>query len=334
MYVINDDIKSSNLKGVYVLTGKEDYLIAQFKNKLLKALTGKNSVRNLQGDMNFAYFHGKETDLVSVRDFAETLPFLSERRVVLIEDADIFNSSGEYLANYLPNKPDTTYFVIVDHNVDKRSKLYKTTDSLGHVAEFKEQNEETLKKWIVGVVHGQNKNITNGALDELLKRVGFDMKLLETELEKLFCYCLEKDAIEKSDVEALTSVQIGDHVFDMIEAMGNKDRQKALDLYYQLLELKVAPMKTLSLLGRQFSILYSVKELRQKGFDKNKIAEKMDMKPFFMGKYLTQAGKFTLSQLKEAINDCAEYDEMIKKGNMVDQMCVELLLIKYSMPTD
>ena len=140
----------------------------------------------------------------------------------------------------------------------------------------------------------------------------------------------EKEAIDLPDVEAVCTTVIGNHIFDMIAAMANKNQMEALRLYYELLALREPPMRILNLIGRQFSQLLMVKDLRNRGYDKRKICEKTEIKPFIVDKYLAQAGKFSTATLKAAMEDCVNFDEAVKKGNIGDRMCVELLLVKYS----
>ncbi len=330
MFVINDDLKAGKLKTVYLLYGQEGYLVRKYRDRLLKAFCGENSKKALKDDMNFTAFSGKEFTVEQVIDLAETLPFFAERRVILLEDTGLFKKDGDKLAEYLGNKPETTVFLFVETEVDKRSKLYKAATSAGHGADFRLQDEETLKRWIVSQVRKEGKQITVRAVMDLLERTASDMELLSHELEKLFCYIGEREAIDIDDVEAVCTTVIGNHIFDMLEAMANKNQMEALRLYYELLALREPPMRILYLIGQQFSKVLMVKDLRNRGYDKRKIAEKTELKPFIVDKYMRQAGKFTTAMLKEAICDCVDFDEAVKTGRMTDRMCVEMLLVKYS----
>ena len=334
MYVINEDLKTGNYKSVYLLYGPEGYLVRRYRDKLLSAFCGGSNKKELEDDMNFTAFVGKDFTTEQVIDLAETLPFFADRRVILMEDSGLFMKDGDKLAEYLATKPESTVFLFVENAVDKRSKLYKAAGATGHAAEFRVQDEDTLKRWIVSLVKKENKQITVRAVEALLERTASDMELLTQELEKLFSYTQEKEAIDLPDVEAVCTTVIGNHIFDMIAAMASKNQMEALRLYYELLALREPPMRILYLIGKQFSQLLTVKDLRNRGYDKRKIAEKTELKPFIVDKYMGQAAKFSTTVLKAAVADCVEFDHAVKSGNMTDRLCVELLLVKYSGVTE
>ena len=164
----------------------------------------------------------------------------------------------------------------------------------------------------------------------LLSRTGTDMGNIDRELEKLICYCMDKDVIEAADVEAITTEQTTNKIFDMVNAIAEHNQRRALDLYYDLLTLKEPPMRIMYLITRQFMILLNVKDMAGKGFDNNTIAKNAGVPPFAVRRNLTQAKGFDIKQLKQAISDGAEYEEAVKTGRMNDQMAVELFLMKYS----
>ena len=153
MQRINEDIKTGNFKQIYLLYGEERYLKNQYTTRLRKALCQDGD------EMNTHFYQGKDFSLGQVIDLAETLPFLAERRVMFFKDTGLFKSGGEKLAEYLANPNDTTFFVFTESEVDKRSKLYKTVQSKGYVAEFTVQDENSLKRWIAGILGREEKNL-------------------------------------------------------------------------------------------------------------------------------------------------------------------------------
>ncbi len=323
MQRLNEDIKSGQLKKVYLLYGEEAYLRKQYKDRLKAALVGDDT-------MNYHYFEGKNLAVGEVIDLAETLPFFAERRLIVIENSGLFKSGGEQLSEYLAGQTETTFFVFVESEVDKRSKLYKAVQSRGSAVEFGEQDETTLKRWILGMMKKEGKNISPSALQYLLEKTGTDMENIKKETEKLFCYCLEKESIEIADIEEICVKRLSSHIFDMVGAIADKKQKLALELYYELLALKEPPMRILFLIARQFNMLLQVKELHKKGFQNKAIGEKVGLPGFIAGKYVTQAGRFTKEELRAAVEACVEAEEAIKTGKMNDNMSVELLIIKYS----
>ena len=153
---------------------------------------------------------------------------------------------------------------------------------------------------------------------------------IDRELEKLLCYCMEKEVIEAADVEAVTTEQTTNKVFDMVNAIAEHNQRKALDLYYDLLTLKEPPMRIMYLISRQFQILLNIKDMSGKGFDNAAMAKNAGIPPFAVRRNLSQAKGFTMQQLKQAIRDGVDYEEAVKTGRMNDQMAVELFLMKYS----
>lgn len=323
---INEDIKNGQFQQIYLLYGEEAYLRKQYKDRLKKAMT-------IDGDtMNYSYFEGKDISVGAIIDLAETLPFFADRRVIIIENSGLFKHGGEQLAEYLSSPAQTAYFIFAEAETDKRSKLFKTVSSKGTAVEFPVQNEATLKKWILGIIKKEGKPITENALNSFLEKTGTDMENIYKELEKLICYCIEKDAIQEKDVADICTKRTSSHIFDMINAIADKQQKKALDLYYDLLSLKEPAMRILFLIARQFNMLLQVKELKAKGYDNKTIGAKVSLPPFIAGKYVAQAAKFKTSDLRTALEACIEAEESVKTGKMNDILSVELLIVRLLVP--
>ena len=116
----------------------------------------------------------------------------------------------------------------------------------------------------------------------------------------------------------------------MVDALGFKNRTKALDIYYDLIANKESPLLILYMLSRQFNIMLQVMELKMNGEDSKKIGEKTGLAPFIVTKTLKQVNNFNYNRIKEALREGVELEEKVKNGNMTDKMAVEMMLIKYS----
>ena len=323
MQHLNEDIKSGQLKKLYLLYGEEAYLRKQYKDRLKSAIIGDDT-------MNCHYYEGKNIVVGEIIDLAETMPFFADKRLIIMENTGLFKSGGEQLAEYLTAQAETVSFVFAETEVDKRSKLFKTVQSKGRAIEFGEQDEATLKRWILGMMKKEGKNISQNALHHLLEMTGTDMENIRKETEKLFCYCMDKEVIEVADIDEICVKRLSNHIFDMVSAIADKKQQKALELYYELLALKEPPMRILFLIARQFNLLLQVKELQKKGFQNKAIGERVGLPGFIAGKYVTQSSRFKKEELRRAVEACVEAEEAIKTGKMNDTMSVELLIVEYS----
>ena len=324
MQKLLQDIKNQEYSQIYLLHGEESYLRKQYRDKLKAALVDDGDT------MNNHYYEGKDTKAEEIIDLAETLPFFASRRVIVIENSGWFQKGGDKMAEYLPGLPDTTYLVFVEPLIDKRSKLYKVVNKQGRISEFAHQDEQTLKRWVLGMLKKEGKNITAADLQFLLERTGTEMAHIKTEMEKLLCYTMEKSEVTREDIEEVCTKRVQNQIFDMINAIADRNQKRALDLYYDLLTLKEPPMRILALIGRQFNLLLQVKELKKKGYSQVVIAEKTGLHGFIVGKYEKQAAQFSTAKLREALEACVEADENVKTGKMNDVMSVEILICRYS----
>ena len=324
MKTIDNDIKMGQLKNVYLLYGTEDYLKRQYRDKLKHALVEPDDT------MNFSAYEGKDINPKELIDLSETLPFFKEKRMILVENSGFFKNSCDDLAEYMSQVPESTCFVFVEEEVDKRSKLFKAASRAGSAVEFETPKEDMLIRWILGRIQREGKKITQSVMQLFLSKTGSDMENIDKELEKLICYTLDKTEISAADVEATCTGQTENKIFEMIDAISAKNQKKALDLYYDLLALKEAPMRILFLIARQFQNLLLIKSMSAKGYPAVSIAKTAGMPSFAVQKNLRQAGAFKINQLKEAIEDCGQAEEDVKTGRMADQLAVELLIVKYS----
>lgn len=321
MQRINNDIKNGQFQQIYLLYGDERYLRRQYRDKLKVALCSDGQ------QMNYHFFEGKNISITEIIDLSETLPFFSDKRIIFIEDSGLYKAGGEQLAQYLPEVNSTTIFVFNESEIDKRSKLYKEVKNHGCIVEFTTQEEALLKRWIAGNLKKEGKKITENTVNLFLTKVGTDMENISMELEKLSCYCIDKEIVTEEDVEAVCTNRISNQIFEMINAIADKKKQMALQLYYDLLALKEAPMRILFLIARQCNMLLQVKEMKKMGHANKEMASKLGLPPFVVGKYITQADKFKTKDLKRAVLECVEAEEAVKTGKMNDKMSIELLIM-------
>ena len=320
MKSLNEDLKTGEFKQIYLLYGEEVYLKKQYKDRLSKAIVNEGDT------MNYSYYEGKGIHPGELIDLAETMPFFSERRLIVVENSGFFKNATPELADYLKELPETSYFLFVEEEVDKRGKLYKAVKAKGRIVELGRQDEHTLVRWILGMVKREGKQISERTVQLLLAKTGDDMENISSELEKLISYTLGRDIVTDEDVETICTTQVTNKIFDMISAISARQTRKAMDLYEDLLTLKEPPMRILFLIARQFNQILQVKELVGKGMDKGTIASKLKLQPFVVGKIMLQAKTFSKEQILSYVNLCVDAEEGVKTGKLQDRLAVELLI--------
>lgn len=321
METLNQDIKSGDFKRFYLLFGEEEFLKQSYKKRLRQAVAGDDT-------MNYNYFEGKGLDVRELISLANTMPFFSDRRLILVEDSGCFKAASDELVEALPDIPDTTCMVFVESAVDKRNRLYKKVKELGSAVELKRQSASQLAVWAGRILAQNGRKITSSDMNLFLERTGDDMETIRTELEKLISYTMGQEIVAREDIEAVTTVQVTNKIFDMVAAIVAGKTKIAMDRYEDLLTLKEPPMRILFLIARQFNQILLVKEMMASGNDKSAIASKLKIPPFAAAKLMPQARNFTKEQLAGCVEACVEAEEAVKTGRLGDRLAVELLIMR------
>lgn len=326
MKTINEHIKTNTYKNVYLIYGEEEYLKKQYRDKLRTAIAGDDT-------MNYSYFEGDKINVKDVLAIADTMPFFADHRLIVIENSGFIKSSNEELADYIKEIPVYLIMVFVESAIDKRNKVYKAiTDKgyEGYVTEMNAPSTAQLQAWIAGLLKAEGKTINRSAVELLLSKTGAGMDLIRTELDKLVSYCMDRTEVTAQDVEEVCVSQTTNKIFDMVAAIGMKNTDQALKLYYDLLTLKEPAMRILYLIVRQFNGLLQTKDGINRGMSQSEMAKAIGVAPFVISKYLPQSKLFSVAQLKEALKECADVEEAVKTGRLDEKIAVELIIVKYS----
>ena len=328
---LKKELDEDTFHQLYLLYGSERYLLLQYKAMLLSKLVNDGDT------MNFTTYQGSSADIPTILSDARTMPFLAERRVVLVEGSGFFTKSVDELTDGLDDLPETSVLIFVEPDVekstgltkavDKRGRLYKKFDQAGGTFSFDTPDEATLISWITGRLSETGKKIEKAVPQRLMAAVGMDMQTLSAETEKLISYTLEKDSIRITDVEAISVSVIEDKVFELVDAISGKNRSKALQLYTDLLNLREPVMKILYLISRQYQLLVQVAQMSDDGTPKESTARIAGFPPFFLKKYQTQALSYSKKQLLDACDACLTADYSIKTGQLSDRNALERLIL-------
>lgn len=331
MEELDKELKSGELKNVYLFYGEEAYLIKQARQKIYDALIPKGSEA-----FNYSFFEGGSVSSSQISDACETLPFMNEKRLVYAKNTELFvqgrKDETESLADYIKSIPETSVLVFTEAKADKRNRLYKAVSKKGRCVELNKLKENDL----IGFVAQRFKNekIDNATALYFLRCVGSDMNSIIKETEKLSAYKNGEGTITKDDIDLICTKSLEAVIFDLVGAIGGKRADKALEIYNNLLIMKESPLMVLSMIARQFRMIIQCKYLAKNNAAPDEIGRAIGIRGFMARDYIRQSGNFTNKTLLEAIKDCLECDINIKTGKISDRLGVEMIIVKYASAAD
>jgi DNA polymerase-3 subunit delta len=328
----------------YLFHGEDEFSqreqLAAFKAKL-----GDPSLVAL----NTSAFDGRTVTLGELRHACDSIPFLADVRLVVVEgwlthlasrrsgekaasDEPAASSKKiiEELVTYLPLLPETTRLVFVEPKKVRDNHpvllLAKSDPKRGIVKAFEPPKGDALIDWIIARATMQGGAISFPAAQLLAESVGEDLRLLDGEVAKLLAYVAGKRPAGEADVKLLTPYAGEADIFQMVDALGQRRGEMATRLMHRLLDGGKHPLELLSMIARQFRLLIQAKELLGEGQRPAAIAKELGVPPFVADKLARQTHNFSLPQLEAVYHRLLEIDVAIKTGEMDGTLALDLLV--------
>lgn len=323
MRSLKEDIKSGNFKKCYLLYGSDAFLVNSYKNRLIKAMFPE------EDEFNLSFFEDKSIEVSEVISIAETLPFFAERRLIVITNSGWFSKASAF-ADYIDNSPETTYFIFVEENIDKRNKLFKYVTSNGYPCEVKIQSREELSTMVAAALKGRGLAISKFDCEYFVDKIGMSMSRIQTEIDKLGAYCYGQTTVSRSDIDTICFEAPENRIFQMLDFIIAGEYDKALGLYNELLLLHEKPTGILYMLTRTYMQLYQVLNLNEKNISRNEIVSTTGFRDYIVDKYLRYKRKYTAKAVSTIVEDGISLEKKIKIGDMDEQIAVEMFILKYS----
>lgn len=318
----------------YIFFGKDelsrDEAIAQLLARVEDPATG---------DLNISRLDGRTLTFDQLRQACDAMPFLSDRRIVIVRDllARFKQGNKEFhdqLVAYLPTMPPTTRLIFIETDVDKRLRLWKLAQDLSKenpprafVKEFALPSAKALPRWIAQRVQKKGGRIEPRAAHLLAEVIGEDTRLLDQELEKLTLYA-NGDPITVEMVRRMVPYTHAANIFALVDAIGRRQPRHALQALHHLFQENAAPTYLHYMMTRQIRLILQVKDLHAQGMDENAIRERLRQHPFVIKKLLAQSQNFTFEELETAFERLLECDIDIKTGQTDPLMAIELLVTR------
>lgn len=325
---LDNHIKNKTFSNLYVIFGEENYLKNKYEKQFIQTILDENFKM-----MNFDLFEGKNINITNVIDACNTLPFISEYRLVVLKNTDLLYEAKkediETLEKYFDNIPKTTILIFIEQKINKKLKIYKTASKIGSIHQIDTLSEQDLINWITSFLKQKGKTLTTKECLYIIRNVGYNMEILQNELNKLASF-KKDEKITTNDIDCICTKSIESTIFDLINFMANKNMEKALDIYKTLIFNKTSPFLILNMIYRQFKIILQTKYLYNKGYNINNISTQLKLRDFIVREAFNQSKNFNIKTLLNALNNCLQTDNNIKTGKINDELGVELLIIKYT----
>jgi DNA polymerase III subunit delta len=238
------------------------------------------------------------------------------------------------LVDYIPSMSDSTVLIVlVDEVLEASNPLLKAAEQHGKVLQSTLPKGAALESWIIKRAKSIGVSITSEAAALLANFIGNQLRLLANELDKLATYVGNGATITADDVHKLSAHVQEARIFDLTDALAQRNRKQALDILHDLLTDGEPPLKLLSTITTQVRSLLLVKELAQKGMRPPQIATTLGMAPFVATKAAQQVSKFTPAQLEGAYRQLLATDAALKRSRMAPEMALDLLVVSFGQET-
>lgn len=215
-----------------VLTGSNAYSIKTELNKLISDFTAKH------GDLALERLDGEEHSYEQILGAVESLPFLSDKKMVVVQEISANKQATEQLDHLIEGAGDTTDLIIVEPNLDKRVAYYKQLKKLNGFREHNEMDDSQLVNWLVEAAKKAAGSLTRSDALYLVQRVGGGQMRLSRELQKLLVY---EPEINRETIDLLTEESPSSTIFNLIDTAFSGNLQQALALYDEQRKQKIEP---------------------------------------------------------------------------------------------
>ncbi len=292
----------------------------------------KASIPDDFGDMNITVIEGRKITRNALATACEAVPFLSDRRMVIVEGMLKSLKAGknrDEIQAYIPTVPPTTDLVFVEgDDFDKRSSVFNLLKKSAEVREFQPRQGADLQRWLHERAKAHGVRMSPDASAMLVEYAGNESRALANELNKLSAYVGEGGTIGVREIELLVPDDGETSVFDFVDALASRQAGPALKLLHGLLDDGQAALYLMFMVGRQVRILLAIAEFQGQRMSPDAIAAKIGQKPFVVRKAAGQASRFDRAGLLELHDRLVQFDHWSKTGRIEPEAALDLLVME------
>lgn len=279
--------------------------------------------------LNLKFFEDKELSFEEFCNNFFSFSMFSEKKLFIIKKPFLNQEFKDKFLKEIKRFINSENIIIFYETTEilATDKFLELLKKNGKVQEFKPLKGIFLKNWIKKEVEKHKSKIDLKAIDKLISFVGNDTWRIANEIKKLISF-KKNQRVEVEDIEKIVKEEIDINIFEMIDAIGLKDKKKALKLLHQQIEKGENSLYLLSMINFQFRNLLTIKELVEKNMPYFFILKKTQLNPFVFKKAYEQSQRFTLLELKRIYRKIFQVDFDIKTGKIEQEIALDLLIVK------
>ncbi len=331
-------VQQEDIASLYLFTGGEKYLSDLACKTLEKKLIDPNFK-----SLNMTTFYDKDFDLSKFQDAVETLPFMSEKRLVVVKEPLFLSTQKkgtskeeeDSVLRCIKGLPDQVCVIFLSSKVDARKKIVKAIKKQGRHFQFEPLQESELLRWVKGKVNKEKIEVDASTLNYFVTNMDYlgrnrskNLFDVENEVNKLIQYCKKKGRITQEDIDDITSKSFENDIFKVMDAIEKKNQRDGLCRMNELIQQGEPVLKILATLSNQMKNVLKVKELSSKGYTSKAIAKRIGIHPFVATKSIKQSRNYSEKQLIGFINYITNIDAKIKTGQIEDLLGIELIVLE------
>ncbi len=276
-------------------------------------------------DLCYSVYYAEEADPAEIVSVARTFPFLADRRVVVIHNAERYEaeSVGGPLLEYLAEPADTTVMLLVANRIDRRLKLYKACEKGGEIVECPELKDHELALWIHDEVKAVGKSIEPDAVTEIVSRTGGRLSEVCNAVQLVSGYIGDAPTIRADDVAIACADVAEDEVWAFTDAIAQSNTHDAIRVLRQLIDLGKNEFEIMGMINWLLKTAYAVAA---------GIGSELKVSPYQAGKVRPLVEKLGVRKLRDAFSLCMETEILLRSTGVDRALALELLAIKLAAP--
>lgn len=287
---------------IVTLAGNNSFALKSRLNQLV------NEFKKTYGDLSIERFEGAETELAQMLDSIQNLPFLAERKLVILRDLSANKSAAEAIEQIIESSGGSADLILVETTPDKRTVFYKTLQKKTKLESFEEVDPRVLGKWLVEEAHKLGGELSQADANYLIDRTGGSQQALSQELAKLTMYSAK---ITRQTIDLLTEPTPQTKVFDLLDAAFAGQKARTLKLYEDQRAQSVEPQIILAMIAWQLRAIVAIKLAASRP-----VPSQLGLSPFVASKASGLAQKIPLDSLKELVTQALEIDYKSKSSSL------------------